>query len=251
MRVRGTLLLVLLGLLGIGCGKGLTVNLTADPDPADPGESVTWTLTVRNNTQCATIGEMVDLPPPFPDQVGVFALFVGFDPTIGPGDAEAFCRDLMNSDCTTEGCLRTRFEEALGPETAQVISDHAHAAMQAAHEPQQAGTCSTIINDNEGVIAICAFDPLDPGETDTATHMDTAPNTGNKKAAQIAIAFGFAEGEDCRPGTEIDENIWALTGCFPAAAAEPVPVLSPLALGVGALGLLLTGFLGVRHLRRP
>jgi uncharacterized repeat protein (TIGR01451 family) len=70
---------VLLGLLGIGCGKGLTVNLTADPDPADPGELVTWTLTVRNDSQCTTTDEMVDLPPPFPDQVGVFALFVGFD----------------------------------------------------------------------------------------------------------------------------------------------------------------------------
>jgi hypothetical protein len=157
---------------------------------------------------------------------------------------------MTGSDCRTEECLFARFEEALGPETARAISDRAHAAMQAAHEPQQAGTCDTFSNDSQGVLAFCAFDPLDPGETDTATHTDTAPNTGNRDAAQIAIAFAFAEGDDCRPGTEIVEGVWTLAGCFPPAAAEPVPALSPLALGGAALGLLLTGVYSVRRLRR-
>jgi hypothetical protein len=250
MRRRGTLLMVLLGLFGIGCGKGLSVDLFAVPDPADPGQSVTWTVTVRNNTQCATIEEPTDLPPPFPDAAGVFAIFLGFIPGVSREDAEDLCRDLMMSGCMDETCLTAQFEESFGPQVAQAVSARAKAAIQQAHEPQQAGTCDTIINDDGvGVIAFCAFDALDPFESDTAMHTDTAPDTGNRQAAQFAAAFGFAEGDDCRPGTEIEEGIWTLGGCFPLAT-EPAPVLSPLVLGMSALGLLLTGFFGVRHMRR-
>lgn len=242
--------LLLLGLLGVGCGKGLTVDLSAIPNPANPGQPVNWTLTVRNDTQCETIGEMIDLPPPFPATVGVFALFAGFDPAIGPGDAQAFCRDFMMTECRDQFCLQARFEEAFGPAVAQALSERAHAAMQQAHEPQLAGTCATIFNGAEGFAAFCAFDPLSPGETDSAMHMDTAPNTGNKNAAQVAIAFGFAEGEDCRPGTEVAPGLWTVAGCFPLDKTAPAPALSPLATGFGALLLLAAGVFGLRRMRR-
>jgi len=103
---------LLLGLLGIGCGKGLTVDLSAVPNPAAPGQSVEWTVKVRNDTQCATTADTTDLPDPFPDGAGVFALFVGFDPELGPEDAGEFCREFMTSECTSEICLRSRFEQA-------------------------------------------------------------------------------------------------------------------------------------------
>ena len=242
--------LAVLAVLGAGCGKGLTVDLSAVPNPAAPGQSVNWTVTVRNDTRCETVTESTDLPPPFPDGVGVFALFVGFDPTLGPGDAEAFCRDFMMTDCRDESCLRARFEEAFGPAVAQALSERAQAAMQQAHEPQQAGTCATIMNGSTGFVGFCAFDPLSPGETDSAMHTDTAPNTGERNAAQVAIAFGFAQGDDCRPGTEIDPGLWTVAGCFPLAQTRPVPVLSPLATGIGALLLLAGGVFGVRRFRK-
>jgi len=241
---------LLLGLLGIGCGKGLTVDLSAVPNPAAPGQSVEWTVKVRNDTQCATTADTTDLPDPFPDGAGVFALFVGFDPELGPEDAGEFCREFMTSECTSEICLRSRFEQAFGPALAQAVSEQAQAAMQG-HEAQQAGTCQTIFNDTGGFAAFCAFDPLDPGETDMAMHTDTAPNTGNTNPAQLAIAFGFAQGEDCRPGTEIDPGVWTVAGCFPLGATNPVPVLSPWVTGLAALLLFSAGVVAVRRVRRP
>ena len=250
MHRRGTVLLVLLALFGVGCGKGLTVNLSAVPDPAAPGQSVTWTFTVHNSTQCETIDEPTDLPDPFPDAVGVFGLFIGFMPGVDQEDAVDLCRDLMMTDCREEDCLIALFEATFGPRVAQAVSEQAHAAMQQAQEPQAAGTCATIMNDpGTGVVAFCAFDSLAPNETDTAMHTDTAPDTGNLKAAQLAVAFGFAEGEDCRPGTEVEEGLWTVAGCYPLTT-QPVPVLSPLTMGLVALSLLLTGFFGVRYMRR-
>jgi hypothetical protein len=84
-----------------------------------------------------------------------------------------------------------------------------------------------------------------------ASHTDTAPDTGNRHAAQVAIGFAPALGEDCRPGTEVEEGVWVLAGCYPLAEAQPVPALSPLVTLLGAGLLLLTGVFGLRHLRRP
>jgi hypothetical protein len=247
------LILATLSLVGFGCGKGLTVNLSANPDPADPGQSVTWTLTVRNDTQCETTGEIIDLPPPLPDTVGAFALILGFIPELDQFGAEEFCREFTTTmtSCPDELCIARHFEEAFGPQVAGALSAQAHEAIQQAQgPPQPAGSCLTLVNDSEGFAAFCAFDPLSPGETDMASHSDTAPNTGNRNPAQVAIAFAPAEGEDCRPGTEIDDGVWALAGCYPLVAAQPVPTLSPLVTLAGALVLLLTGLLGVRYLRR-
>jgi hypothetical protein len=242
--------LVLLGLLAVGCGKGLTVELFATPNPANPGQSVDWTIKVRNDTPCATTGDTTELPDPFPDGAGVFAIFVGFDPGFGPGDAGALCREFMTTDCPDEVCLRARFEAAFGPTIAQVLSERAHEAMQQAHEPQQAGTCETIFNDTDGLIAFCAFDPLDPGETDMAMHTDTAPDTGNTNPAQIALAFGLAAGEDCRPGTEVEPGIWTVAGCFPVVPPDPAPVMSPGVMALAAALLFGAGIFSVRRLRK-
>jgi hypothetical protein len=237
--------LTALTLLGLGCGKGLTVNLTADPNPAAPGQSVTWTVTVRNDTQCETITAPDPLPSPIPT-TDVGALFVGFDPTIGPGEAESFCSSLMASSCRDERCLFTMFEAQFGPAFAQALSDRAHAAMEA-HEPQAANTCITLANNSDGFAGFCSFDPLSPGETGTAMHTDTAPNTGNTNPAQFAVAFAAAEGSDCRPGTNVEDDFWVLTGCFPVGPTQAAPVLSPLAVSVVALLLLAGGVFGIRR----
>lgn len=254
MRRHGRVVMLgVLGLVGIGCGKGLTVNLDASPDPANPGQSVTWNLSVRNDTQCETTGELIELPDPLPDTAGAFALIVGFIPGLDESGAAEFCREFMTTmtTCPDEICIARHFEEAFGPQVANALSAQAHAAIDQAHEAQPAGSCLTLFNDSSGFAAICGFDPLSPGETDTASHTDTAPNTGSRNAAQLAIAFAPALGEDCRPGTEIEEGVWALAGCFPLAEAEPVPALSPLVTLLAAGLLLVTGMVGLRHLRRP
>jgi hypothetical protein len=245
--------LLLLGILGIGCGKGLTVNLVAVPNPADPGQSVQWNLSVRNDTACETTGEMTNFPPPFPNMAGAFALIVGFVPQLDEdGGPVEFCREFMTTmtACSDASCLAAHFEEAFGPAVANRLRAQADAAIQQAHEAQPAGTCATLEDDSNGFVAVCAFDPLSPGETDTAMHMDTAPNTGSRNSGQVAIAFAPAEGTDCRPGTEVSEGLWILAGCFPAPQTQPAPTLSPVATAMGAILLLVVGFVGLRHVRR-
>ena len=243
--------LMLISLVGIGCGRGLGVDLTATPDPANPGQSVQWTVSVRDDTACATTAGNVNLPPPLPNVA--FALILGFIPALdGPGAAE-FCREFattMNA-CTDEACLVAHVQEALGPQVANALQARAQAAMQEP-QPQLAGTCATIFNDSSGFAAACTYDPLNPGETATAMHMDTAPDTGSRKAAQVALAFAPAEGEDCRPGTEVAPGEWFLAGCFPVPATRPAPALSPVVTALAALLLLIVGAVGLRlrHMRK-
>jgi hypothetical protein len=245
------MLLLTCATFGIGCGKGLTVDLSATPDPANPGQSVTWTVSVRNDTACETTGESIDLPDPLPDNAGAFAIFVGFNQLLEDYPPERLCREFMTTmtACEDEACLQAHFAAAFGTQLAESLSAQAHAAMQAAHEPQEAGTCITLNNDSEGFVGLCAFDPLSPGETDTAMHTDTAPDTGERHAAQFAIALAPALGDDCRPGTEVAEGAWLLAGCYPVTAPEGAPALSPLATGGAALLLLAAGFVALRRRR--
>lgn len=244
---------VVLSVLSIGCGKGLTVNLDASPDPAFPGQAVQWNLSVRNDSPCETTAEATNLPDPFPDAVGAFALILGFIPELEEFGPAEFCREFMSTmtACSDEACVAAHFQEAFGAKVTSALTAQAHAAIeQAKGGPQEAGACITLFNDTSGFAALCGFDPLSPGETDTATHNDIAPNSGNTHAAQVAIAFAPATGEDCRPGTLIEGDQWVLAGCFPTAVVRPTPALSPIATAVGAVLLLLTGALGLRRIRR-
>lgn len=244
-----TAALMLLSLVGIGCGKGLGVDLTAVPDPANPGQSVQWNLAVRNDTACPTTSGNINLPPPFPTS-GAFAIFFGFIPGLDAFGAAEFCREFATtmSACSDEACLAAHVEEALGPQLANALQARAEAALQEP-QPSLAG-CATIVNDSSGFLGICALDPLNPGATGTAMHMDNAPNTGSRNAAQVAIAFAPAEGADCRPGREITPGEWILAGCFPTVAVHPTPALSPGATALAALLLLTIGVVGLRYRRK-
>jgi hypothetical protein len=232
----------------LGCGRGLGVNLTAIPDPADPGQSVQWTVSVRNDTACTTT--TTGLPPPLPG-TGAFAIILGFIPGLDAFGPVEFCREFATTmtACTDEACLIAHVQEALGPQIANALQAQAQAAMQQP-QPLLAGTCATVVNDSSGFAAVCAFDPLNPGEKGTATYMDTAPDTGSRNAAQVAVAFAPAEGADCRPGTEITTGEWELAGCFPTPAARGAPALSPVATALAALLLLMVGVVGLRHMRK-
>ena len=73
-------ILVCLAVLGTGCGKGLTLDVTAHPDPAAPGKEVQWDVSVRNDSPCATTEGAIDLPDPFPESFGAVAFIFGFFP---------------------------------------------------------------------------------------------------------------------------------------------------------------------------
>lgn len=242
----GNALIVLLAFSGIGC-KGLTVQLSAVPDPADPDESVKYTVTVRNDTECETVDEITDLPPPLPDSAGAIAFILGFIPELDEFGAQEFCRLVMS--CEDPNCLNTRVEEALGPDVAAAFRTRASEATTA--EPGLApGTCEDFEITPDGLIALCAFDPLDPGETGMAMYTVNAPDTGSRNAAQVAIAFAPALGDDCRPGTQVGDDEWILGGCFPLAATTAAPALSPIATGIGASVLLIAGIAGLYRRRR-
>lgn len=238
----GNALIVLLAFSGLGC-KGLTVNLSAVPDPAEPGQEVKWTVTVRNDTQCPTVEE--ELPEPLPDSVGAFSIIFGFDPELDQFGPQEFCRLIMG--CDSPDCLGARIEEALGPDAAAALRARANAATTA--EPQIApGTCEEI-SLGFGFSAICALESMAPGETVMAMYTANAPDTGSSNAAQVAVAFALAEGEDCRPGTQVGEDQWILGGCFPFVTSTPAPALSPIATGIAAGVLLLAGAAGVYRRR--
>lgn len=242
----GNALIVLLALSGIGC-KGLTVQLSAVPDPADPGESVKWTVSVRNDTQCPTVEEVTDLPAPLPDTAGAIAFIFGFLPELDDFGAQEFCRLVMS--CDDPSCILTRVEEAMGPDVAANLRVQANAATTA--EPGIApGTCEDFGSTSGGVIALCAFDAIDPGETATAMYTANAPDSGSRNAAQVAIALAPALGDDCRPGTEVGDDEWILGGCFPLATSTSAPALSPIATGIAAGVLLIAGMTGLYRRRR-
>jgi len=237
-------LLLALGLC-TGCGSGFSVHLSAVPDPANAGQSVQWTLTVRNDTACPTAND-VTLPSPFPSNSPPLAIIIGFDPNLGASPAD-ICRVLQT--CQDESCVAGVLGDAVGPDTVNQLMARAQAeiAHASAEAPLQSGMCVTESNDSSGFLAVCTLDPLAPGATDTVTFVDTAPNSVNHQAAQLAIAAGAARGNDCRPGTEVTTGQWALAGCFPTAPTSPVPVLSPRIL---ALCAVLIGALGIVTLYR-
>jgi hypothetical protein len=241
----GNALIVLLALSGIGC-KGLTVQLSAVPDPADPGDSVKWTVSVRNDTQCPTVEEVTDLPAPLPDTAGAIAFIFGFVPELDQFGPAEFCRVVMS--CDDPSCILTRVEEAMGPAVAANLRAQANAATAA---PGIApGTCEDFASSSDGVFALCAFDALDPGETATAMYTANAPDSGSRNAAQVAIAFAPAVGDDCRPGTQVGDDEWILGGCFPLATSTSAPALSPTATGIAAGILLIAGMTGIYRRRR-
>ena len=229
-----------------GCGSGFTVGLVANPDPADPGQSVTWTVSVRNDTHCQTV-ETDNPPPPIPPDFPVAALILGFNPDLERLGPSEFCREVqMGTICPDGSCLQPMLTDALGPEAANRIMAQAHAQANSHAPPLAAPSCETIQNDSAGFIGVCEFNPLNPGETQTAMLTDTAPDTGTRHAAQVALAFGFASDSDCRPGAEIAPGVWLLSGCFPTPENR-APVLSPVALGVVAATLLGIGALALRR----
>ena len=240
-------LLFLFALL-TGC-SGFTVDLVADPDPADPGELVKWTVSVRNDTNCQTVDE--DFPDFLPSGAPVEALIIGFNPELAAFGPAEFCRQFqMATICPGGECIPPVLNDALGPAAAQRVMAEMRASGSSQGQPLTVGTCETIMNDSSGFLGACGFDPLAPGQTHTAMHTDNAPDTGNTDPAQVAVALAFASGPDCRPGTEIDPGLWLLGGCFPLVAESRVPMLSPLSLALLASILFGCGVLAVCRQRR-
>lgn len=236
----GNALIVLLAFSGLGC-KGLTVDLDAVPDPADPGQEVKWTVTVRNDTQCPTVDTNTD---PVPADSGLAIIF-GFNPELDDFGAQEFCRLFMS--CQDLGCFEPLVEQAMGPNVAAALSARANATTP---EPGiSPGTCEEVSFGIDGVVAFCVLDTIAPGETTMAMFTANAPDTGSRNAAQVALAFAPAEGEDCRPGTPIGNDQWILGGCFPLATSTPAPALSPIATGIAAGVLLIAGAVGVYRRR--
>jgi hypothetical protein len=239
--------------LATGCGRGLTVNLTSTPPQASPGDAVNWTVSVRNDTDCATVGLPIPLPSPLPAQAGAFVIFFGATPGTTREDAAAVCQQFLSTPfgCSDLNCLAPILEEALGAESAERIVANMRAAAQAAQDgaqpPLPAGTCATLTNNSNGFVALCAFDPLDPDETDTAMYSDMIQGSG--VTSLLAFALAPALGDDCRPGTEVNPDEWYLSGCFPLPAAAPAPALSPTALYVLVALLVGAGVLGLKRMR--
>lgn len=242
-------LLLTLSLL-TGC-SGLTVNLTAVPDPANPGDSVKWTVSVRNDTACQTTDEDFDPPDSLPSGAPVLALFIGFNPQLGAFGPAEFCRQFqMGTICDNLSCLPPILTDALGPAAAERIMAEMHNRASSEAQPLTIGTCQTLVNDSSsGFVGLCGFDPLNPGQTHTAMHTDDAPDTGNRDSAQLAVAFALASGPDCRPGTEISPGLWIVGGCFPTPETSQVPTLSPLTLALLGSLLLAAGAVTL-HFRR-
>ena len=236
-----------------GCGRGLTVNLTSTPQQASPGDVVNWTVSVRNNSRCATVDVPIPLPSPLPSQGGAFAIFFGAAPGATRADATAICQQFLNTPfgCSDMNCLAPILEEALGAESAERIMANMRAAAQAAQDgspsPLPAGTCATISNTSSMFVGLCAFDPLDPGEIDTAMYSDMVQGSG--VTSLLALALAPAEGDDCRPGTEVDPDQWILSGCFPVETAAPAPLLSPVALYALVVVLIGAGLFGMKKRR--
>jgi len=245
----GTLasLAVVLGLC-TGCGSGFSVGLHADPDPANSGQSVKWTLTVRNDTACATADD-VKLPPPFPSNSPPIAFIVGFDPDLSAPPA-AICNAVRM--CTDETCLMRILGDAVGADTANQLMARAQAEMSQASSQLsqlQSGMCSTTSNGPSGFLAMCELDPLAAGATDTVMFVDTAPDSIDHQAAQLAFVSGAARGTDCRPGTETAPGEWALAGCFPANS-RLAPAVSSRTLGACAALLTAVGVVLLYRRRR-
>ena len=245
-------ILVCLAVLGTGCGKGLTIDVTARPDPATPGQEVQWDVSVRNDSPCATTEGEISLPDPFPDSVGALAFIFGFIPGPDQTDPREFCRMFATglNDCADQSCVEAHLQEALGPDVANALRAQMQAASAATTAPASTpGTCATLFSSTSGLVGICGFESLDPGKTGKAMWTETAPDTGNTHAAQFAVAFAPAQGEDCRPGREVSEGEWILSGCFPLPGT-PAPALSPFVSG--ALGglLLIGGAVGLYRRQR-
>jgi uncharacterized repeat protein (TIGR01451 family) len=246
-------ILVCLAVLGTGCGKGLTVNVTASPNPASPGDEVQWDVSVRNDSPCATTEGEISLPDPLPDSTGVLAFIFGFIPgTDQQTDPREFCRMFATglNDCADQSCVEAHIQEALGPDVANALRAQMQAASAATTAPASTpGICTTLFGGTSGLVGICGFESLDPGKTGKAVWTETAPDSGNTRAVQLAIAFAPAEGNDCRPGREVAEGEWILSGCFPLPG-NPAPALSPFVSG--ALGglLLIGGAVGLYRRQR-
>ena len=240
--------LVLFAGVCAGC-SGFSVNLHADPDPANlPGQPVTWTLTVRNQTACATADD-VTLPPPFPSKSPPMAFIIGFNPNLG-ASPEAICRAFRM--CTDLNCVLQIMGDAIGPDAANqfVARLQAKIAQASSQLPlMQSGMCMTTSNDPDGFFAECELDPLAPGALDTVTFVDTAPNSPNHQAAQLAFVTAAARGTDCRPGIQVEEGIWEIGGCFPLNGSV-APVMSLRMFGVCTALLFAAGIVHLYHRRR-
>lgn len=236
-----------------GCGRGLTVNLTSTPSQAGPGDAVNWTVSVRNNTGCATVDVPIPLPSPLPAQAGAFVIFFGAAPGATREDGAAICQQFLNTPfgCSDLNCLAPILQEALGAESAERIVTGIRAAAQAAQDgspsPLPAGTCTTLSNTSTVFVGLCAFDPLDPGEIDTAMYSDMVQGGG--LTSLLAFALAPAVGDDCRPGTEVNTDQWILSGCLPVETAAPAPSLSPVALYALVAVLIGAGLFGMKRLR--
>jgi hypothetical protein len=209
---------------------------------------------LRNDSPCTTVDTMVDLPDPLPDQVGALVLFVGAVPNATRAQAARLCNEFRNgsASCTGQGCLTALLEQTVGEESAHQMMESLQSFVQAQQNgPPVAlplGTCTTLFNTATGLLGLCAFDPLNPGESDTATYSDTVLGSGI--SALFAASLAPAEGDDCRPGIETSEGEWLLSGCFPVVPGAATPTLSPYALYSVAAVLLGIGVAGLYRRRR-
>lgn len=243
-------LALLVALFASGCGGGLPVTVKAVPSSAAPGTTVNYEVTVQNTTECLASPFAATVPggsvAPLPDPVGARVVVIGFDPDAPSAASLAqICRLLAS--CTTLPCVGGILGETLGTERAQpLLASLEGAKLQPLPSAKVNGdgpTCVPIANDESGVTFECYFPEIEPGQSLTATHTETAPDSGNRSSVQIAFSYGLAIGEDCRPGlpSPSGPNEWLLAGCYPLAVPQPAPALSTGALGSSVLVVLAVG----------
>jgi len=229
-----------------GCGNGLLLSAVAVPAAAGPGQSVTWTFGMRNNTQCALVND-ADLPSGLPDDAPPLLFFFGFTPDFVSSPA-AICQAL--AACEDEECL----DDILGGQDVARLEAMRDAARQMSHSEASLsgmpapGHCEIIGNgDGSGVFGGCVFDNLMPGQSQTLNISDMAPDSGNRQSFQIALAFAAARGTDCSPGIEIGEDLWLVGGCAALPDSAPAPLLSPAGVALLVAALFLTAAFALRQ----
>ncbi len=237
-----------------GCGRGLDLTVNVDDETPMPGETVTWTVAIENETACSTADD-VDLPIAGPGAPLTFFLFA-FSPSADDGGAEA-CRAL--TACTDASC----FDEVLGETAIESVADQVRSSAGEALAGNSAISNGAIVTPTceplgvslpeftEGLAFVCEFPPIAAGAQATTSFSAVVPDSGSSNPISFAIALAGARGSDCSPGTEFADEVWALGGCLPETPASNAPTLSNVALAALALALLALGGLFVTRRREP
>ena len=162
-------------------GCGLSVTLTATPNPASEGQNVLFNLGVTNPSNCP-LDPVIALLESLPPEAGV------------PDNICSFCQD-ARSLAEMQECL----EGILGIDFAQQMMSQGRAVAASAADsavPAPVGSCSGDFGEFDGPEMVqCTFDPIGPLASDSVQFAVPAPGSG--KLQYMAIVVGGNADPNC------------------------------------------------------